>query len=234
MNDSQDLKLAATIFAPREAIAAELLPHAFDAVDGSHDVSHLNRVWRNATAISQSDGGDLDILLPAVILHDCVAVEKDSPQRAQASRMAADKASRVLKDMGFSTDLIFDIAHAIQAHSFSAGIEPRTLEAAILRDADRLDAIGAIGMATAVGTAGLTGAGAATVTPRRGAIVGVGGGGAAAAEVGAGSSPSPYRIERISATAGPRSPRLIARMQALPSDRSPPRYKPSNAVSASA
>lgn len=147
MKDSQNLKLAATIFAPREAIAGELLPHAFDAIDGSHDVSHLSRVWRNATAISQSDGGDLDILLPAVILHDCVAVEKDSPQRAQASRMAADKASRVLKDMGFSTDLIFDIAHAIQAHSFSAGIEPRTLEAAILRDADRLDAIGAIGIA---------------------------------------------------------------------------------------
>lgn len=147
MGDDRDLELVSKIFSPCETVAARLLPYAFDIVDGSHDVSHLIRVWRNASAISQSKGGDLNVLVPAVILHDCVAVEKCSSLRSQASRMAAIRASGLLSTMEFSSDFILSVAHAIEAHSFSAGIEPRSLEAAILRDADRLDAIGAIGIA---------------------------------------------------------------------------------------
>lgn len=134
-------------FSPFQALAQELLPLTLEGDDGSHDVAHLHRVWKNIRQISQDEGGDLQILCAAVLLHDCVAVEKNSPQRHLASRMAADKASTVLTALGWSIAAIEKITHAIEAHSFSAAIIPQTLEAKILQDADRLDAIGMIGVA---------------------------------------------------------------------------------------
>jgi uncharacterized protein len=134
-------------FAPHEALAAQLLPFATEGDDGSHDVAHLQRVWKNAATINASEGGDAEILLAAVLLHDCVTVEKNDPLRPQASRLAARKASGVLERMGWPAARIAAVAHAIEAHSFSAGIAPETLEARILQDADRLDAIGMIGVA---------------------------------------------------------------------------------------
>lgn len=147
-------------FAPFEALAEHLLPHATDgASDGSHDLSHLLRVWKNATAIHDEEGGDLEILAAATILHDCVAVEKNSSHRAQASRLAAEKASKLLADIGWQSPRVAATAHAIEAHSFSANIPPRTLEAKILQDADRLDAIGMVGAARCFYIAGRMGSG---------------------------------------------------------------------------
>lgn len=134
-------------FSPFQALAQELLPLTLEGDDGSHDVAHLHRVWKNSRQISQDEGGDQQILCAAVLLHDCVAVEKNSPQRHLASRMAAEKASIALASLGWSVDDINKTAHAIEAHSFSAAIPPQTLEAKILQDADRLDAIGMIGVA---------------------------------------------------------------------------------------
>ena len=132
---------------PFQALAQELLPLTLEGDDGSHDVAHLHRVWKNCRQISQDEGGDQQILCAAVLLHDCVAVEKNSPQRHLASRMAAEKASIALATLGWSDENINKTAHAIEAHSFSAAIPPQTLEAKILQDADRLDAIGMIGVA---------------------------------------------------------------------------------------
>ncbi|ALX94984.1 MULTISPECIES: HD domain-containing protein [Serratia] len=134
-------------FTPFQALAQELLPLTLEGDDGSHDVAHLHRVWKNSRQISQDEGGDQQILCAAVLLHDCVAVEKNSPQRHLASRMAAEKASIALASLGWSVGDISKTAHAIEAHSFSAAIPPQTLEAKILQDADRLDAIGMIGVA---------------------------------------------------------------------------------------
>jgi uncharacterized protein len=134
-------------FHPFEALAEALLPHAVSGDDGSHDVAHLQRVWKNGRAIAEVEGGDLEVLAAATLLHDCVAVEKNSPLRAQASRLAAEKASGVLRDLGWSEARIEAVTHPILTHSFSAGIKPETLEAKILQDADRLDAIGMIGAA---------------------------------------------------------------------------------------
>jgi uncharacterized protein len=148
------------IFGDQAALAAQLLT-ALDAEgdDGSHDRSHLMRVARSATEIAGGEPRcDRAVLTAAVILHDCVAVEKNSPQRSQASQLAAVRALAILAGMGWSTARIEQAAHAIEAHSFSAGIAPKTLEAQIVQDADRLDAIGAIGIARCFYVAGRMGA----------------------------------------------------------------------------
>lgn len=135
-------------FAPLQSLADTLLPHALEpSNDGAHDLSHLQRVWHNVRLLHAQEGGDLEVLLAATLLHDCVAVEKDSPLRSQASKLAAQKASRVLADMTWSDTKIAAVVHAIETHSFSANIVPVSLEAKILQDADRLDALGMLGVA---------------------------------------------------------------------------------------
>jgi uncharacterized protein len=134
---------------------------------GSHDVAHLQRVWKKAATIQAVEGGDLDILAAATMLHDCVSVEKNSPLRAEASRLAAEKASDILKAIGWNEVHIAATAHAILTHSFSAGIKPVTLEAKILQDADRLDAIGMVGAARCFYIAGRMGSGLYDATDPR-------------------------------------------------------------------
>lgn len=145
-------------FDPHNALAARLLPHAASPGDGSHDLSHILRVWANVRQLMAAEGGDAEILLAATLLHDCVAVEKTSPLRSQASRLAAERAGETLAGLGWPAPRIAAVTHAIAAHSFSAGIVPETLEARILQDADRLDAIGLIGVARCFYVAGRTGA----------------------------------------------------------------------------
>lgn len=115
--------------------------------DASHDVTHVRRVVETSKRLCSVEKGRLDIVVPAAWLHDCVAVEKDSPNRSKASTLAAEKAREFLFEIGYPSGLIRDVSHAIEAHSFSAGIAPRTIEAQIVQDADRLEALGAIGLA---------------------------------------------------------------------------------------
>jgi uncharacterized protein len=143
--------------AQHEALTAVLLPRALEGADGSHGIAHLRRVWKHAATLHAAEGGNAKILAAAVLLHDCVAVEKDSPLRKEASRRAASKASEILRDLDWDVVEIAAVAHAIEAHSFSAGIRAETLEAKILQDADRLDAIGMIGVARCFYVAGRLG-----------------------------------------------------------------------------
>ena len=117
--------------------------------DGSHDIGHCRRVWRVARQIADAvdEPVDLVILMAAAYLHDIVALEKNHPRRMEASRMAASEARIVLTALSFPTVKLDDVAHAIEAHSFSAKIAPVTIEAKILQDADRMDTLGAIGIA---------------------------------------------------------------------------------------
>lgn len=115
--------------------------------DPAHDMAHIRRVVANARRLAEVEGADLAVVLPAAWLHDCVILPKDSAHRAQASRLAAGRAGAFLRKSGYTPDLIPAIEHAIAAHSFSAGIPPETLEARVVQDADRLDALGAIGIA---------------------------------------------------------------------------------------
>lgn len=135
-------------FFPYQCLANDLLTFLPDnSTDGSHDLSHIHRVWSNARRIQRAEGGDLEVLVAATILHDCVAVEKSSPLRAQASTLSADKATTILVGMGWNLARVAAVAHAVKTHSFSAGLAPSTLEAKILQDSDRLDAIGMVGVA---------------------------------------------------------------------------------------
>jgi uncharacterized protein len=114
--------------------------------DPAHDVMHIERVVVNARHLAGSEGARLEIVVPAAWLHDCVTLPKDSPRREQASRLAAVEATRVLTEWGCDPDWLPGIAHAIEAHSFSAGIEPQSIEAKVVQDADRLEALGAVGL----------------------------------------------------------------------------------------
>jgi uncharacterized protein len=134
---------AAKSFAPHVREATGLLAR-LETGDGSHDLAHICRVWANVRALAADEGADLDVLMPATILHDCVVVEKNSPLRSRASRLSALRACNILMDLGREAEFVSKVAHAIEAHSFSGGVEPETVEARVLRDADRLDAIGAI------------------------------------------------------------------------------------------
>ena len=118
------------------------------ATDAAHDSAHLLRVWGTAQELlSDYPQADALVVLAACLLHDCVNLPKNHPQRAQASRMGADKAVDILRRHGFPPDKLPAVAHAIAAHSFSAGIAPHTIEAQIVQDADRLDALGPVGIA---------------------------------------------------------------------------------------
>ena len=115
--------------------------------DAAHDAMHIRRVVANARALAEAEQADIAVVLPAAWLHDCVIVPKDSPERTMASRLAAQAAGDFLRRVAYPAAPIPAIQHAIEAHSFSARIAPRTLEAQVVQDADRLDALGAVGIA---------------------------------------------------------------------------------------
>lgn len=122
--------------------------------DSGHDMDHVGRVVVNAQLIGSAEGADMRIVEPAAWLHDCVIVPKNSPQRSQASRLAAEQAAQFLTAIQYPEDLIPAVVHCIAAHSFSAGIPCTSLEAQVVQDADRLEAIGAIGVARCLMTGG--------------------------------------------------------------------------------
>ncbi|CAH6782030.1 HD domain-containing protein [Vibrio chagasii] len=115
--------------------------------DAAHDISHIKRVVKTAKALCDQEQAKLEVVLPAAYLHDCFTFPKNHPDRAQSSTIAADKAISFLKSIDYPTSYLDEIHHAIVTHSYSANITPETLEAQIVQDADRLDSLGAIGIA---------------------------------------------------------------------------------------
>ncbi len=124
--------------------------------DAAHDVAHTDRVWANAQIIS--DGScDRDTLVAACYFHDLVTLPKNHPDRATASTLSARAARPVLLGLGLDAAQVDAACHAIEAHSFSAGIAPQTHLAKVVQDADRIEALGAIGIARCFATAGVMG-----------------------------------------------------------------------------
>jgi uncharacterized protein len=107
---------------------------------GTHGYEHVDRVYNTCLHIGKIEGADMKILLPAALLHD---VAREEQNHAEAG---AEKAKSILKRYGYTSDEIEKIANAISTHSFSGKKLPVTLEGKILSDADKLDALGALGV----------------------------------------------------------------------------------------
>ncbi|MEH6445363.1 MAG: HD domain-containing protein [Oceanospirillaceae bacterium] len=114
--------------------------------DPAHDIAHIERVVSSGIQLAKSESADLSIVIPACWLHDCVNVDKKSPLRNQGSRLSADRAIEYLTEINYPEQHFSAIHHAIAAHSFSANIATQSIAAQVVQDADRLDALGAIGM----------------------------------------------------------------------------------------
>ena len=115
----------------------------------AHDFEHIIRVYKNAEMISkQEESVDLDIVLAAALLHDLVVYPKGSSKTINSADDSAEIAKKILLEYkNYPREKIEKVADAIRTHSYSKRLVPETLEGKILQDADRLDAIGAIGIA---------------------------------------------------------------------------------------
>lgn len=123
--------------------------------DPAHDLLHFKRVVSTARQLCIEEGANLEVVIPAAWLHDLVNVPKNDPRRSMASRLSAQAAKVYLESIKYPSQYIDSIGHAIECHSFSANITPLTIEAKIVQDADRLDGLGAIGIARCFATAGV-------------------------------------------------------------------------------
>lgn len=123
-------------------------------LDPAHDILHVKRVVLMAKKIATHEKAKWEVIVPAAWLHDYVNIPKDDPRRKLASKLSADEAINFLKQLSYPSEYYDDIYHAIEAHSYSAELEPRNIEAMIIQDSDRLDSLGAIGVARCFVVAG--------------------------------------------------------------------------------
>ncbi len=112
--------------------------------DIAHGWEHIQRVYKLALSIAERESADFFIVGMAVLMHDMGHLSTDKTRHH--ADLSLSMAGELLTAYNVPTDKQEAILHAIAAHSFSLGIEPRTLEAKVVRDADRLDSLGAIGI----------------------------------------------------------------------------------------
>lgn len=124
--------------------------------DDAHGLPHVLRVLENARAIHAGEGGDWPTVEAIVYLHDVGRAREQellkAPEQAGFEKpvhhalLGARMAGEFLRAREFPASVVEAILHGIRAHSFSAGVAPETLESEIVSDADKLDAMGAIGL----------------------------------------------------------------------------------------
>jgi uncharacterized protein len=122
--------------------------------DAVHDFDHVLRVLALAEHIGQAEGADMEIVRAAVLLHDVGRARADAEEIDHAV-LGAAQAREILT--GRPPAKVEAVAHAVAAHRYRAAPEPETLEAQVLFDADKLDAIGAVGIARAFAYGGAHG-----------------------------------------------------------------------------
>ena len=115
--------------------------------DVAHDFGHIMRVYKNAQKIAKKEKANMKLVLASALLHDIVSYPKSDSRSRTSSILSAKEAAKILQGYGYSADEIKIVTEAIRDHSFSRGITPQTLEGKILQDADRLDSMGAMGIA---------------------------------------------------------------------------------------
>lgn len=127
--------------------------------DPGHDLEHALRVALWTVRLGASEGGvDRAEAIAAALLHDVVNLPKDHPERSSASARSAEVARGLLTRHGFDSAAVERIVEAIRDHSFSRGATPTTVLGRALQDADRLEALGALGLCRTLSTGAKMGA----------------------------------------------------------------------------
>lgn len=122
--------------------------------DPAHDYQHIMRVYKNAIKICKHENVEQRLVLLAVLLHDIVSYPKSDKRSKLASLHSSKKAKEILGKYSFDKKEIKIICDAIRDHSYSKNKTPSTMVGKILQDADRLDAVGAIGIARVFSVSG--------------------------------------------------------------------------------
>lgn len=131
----------------------------FDGAKGSHDWEHTLRVCGLCERIGQAEKADMDVLRVAAYLHDIGRAGQDSTLGAVChAEKGAEMAWPIVEKLPLSEEQKTNVIHCIRAHRFRGKCRPETVEAKVLFDADKLDAIGAVGVARAFLFAGEVGA----------------------------------------------------------------------------
>jgi uncharacterized protein len=133
-------------------ISIEDVRHFYADADSVHDFSHVLRVLTLAEHLAEAERADWQIVHTAVLLHDISRGDDDEVRLAATAEtdhalLAARRARRLLA--GEDPAFVEAVAHCIEAHRYRNAIVPQTIEAMVLFDADKLDAIGAVGIARA-------------------------------------------------------------------------------------
>jgi uncharacterized protein len=138
---------------PRHAVLRELIEAFLPPGELAHDGAHIDRVYRWAIRLAPEAGASADLAGAAALVHDLVPIPKDHPDRALGGERSARAAGPVLSAAGYDDVEAACIIEAVRTSSWSRGFQPTSPEGAVLQDADRLDAIGAIGVARCFATA---------------------------------------------------------------------------------
>jgi len=126
---------------------------------GCHDWEHTKRVYNMAVHIARKEKADIEVVKLAAFLHDIARHEEDSSGgKICHAQRGAELAGKILKKYRFSPDVTKQVIHCIETHRFRKNVKPASLEAKIIFDSDKLDSIGAIGIARAYHFAGVHGA----------------------------------------------------------------------------
>lgn len=128
------------------ALLKKIVRPKYTSLDPSHDFAHIERVVKISQELAEIENADTEVVMAAAYLHDIVNLPKNHPQKSKASELAAEMAKRILIEIDFNPNKIEAVCIAVLEHSYSKGLKPSSLESAIVQDADRLDALGAIGI----------------------------------------------------------------------------------------
>jgi uncharacterized protein len=132
-------------FARHQAVWQQVERH-LPAGELAHDRSHIARVYAWSLRLAAEGGAPADLAGAMALVHDLAFIPKDSPERAAGGERSAIMAEAVLSAAGYHAEEVSEIAEAVRTSSWSRGLAPTNALGIVLQDADRLDAIGAIGL----------------------------------------------------------------------------------------
>ncbi len=125
----------------------------YHGAESAHDFDHVMRVLALAERLARAEGADVDIVRAAALLHDIARIDEDATGGDHA-QMAAERARAILLARQIKAERVDAVVHAIAAHRFRSNAPPQSIEAQVLFDADKLDSIGAVGVARAYQVSG--------------------------------------------------------------------------------